>query len=114
MDFSRTGQAELNRNGDGRKQVAQPCFLGLSAWAFGRRNHMKNSHYDTLEPIRAIPFVFSTSPTLASGFSRLRLFHDPFGDQKKPQRNAKDAYLCATKPRLRKAVKAGLRYRIGR
>jgi hypothetical protein len=33
---------------------------------------MKNGHNDMLEPIGAIPFVFSTSSFLANGFSTLR------------------------------------------
>jgi len=35
---------------------------------------MKNGHNDMMEPIRAIPFVFSTSSFLANGLSTLRLF----------------------------------------
>jgi hypothetical protein len=35
---------------------------------------MKNGHNDILEPIGAIPFVFSTRSFLANGFSTLR-FH---------------------------------------
>jgi hypothetical protein len=34
---------------------------------------MKNGHNDMLEPIGAIPFLFSTRSFLANGFSTLRL-----------------------------------------
>jgi hypothetical protein len=34
---------------------------------------MKNGHNDVLEPIGAIPFLFSTRSFLANGFSTLRL-----------------------------------------
>jgi hypothetical protein len=35
---------------------------------------MKNGHIDSFQPIRAIPFVFSTNSFFAGGFSTLRLF----------------------------------------
>jgi hypothetical protein len=34
---------------------------------------MKNGHIDSFQPIRAIPFVFSTNSFFAGGFSTLRL-----------------------------------------
>jgi hypothetical protein len=37
---------------------------------------MKNGHNDMLEPIGAIPFLFSTSSFLAHGFSTLRFLGD--------------------------------------
>jgi hypothetical protein len=33
---------------------------------------MKNGHIDSFQPIRAIPFVFSTNSFFAGGFSTLR------------------------------------------
>jgi hypothetical protein len=37
---------------------------------------MKNGHNDMLEPIGAIPFLFSTRSFLANGFSTLRLLRE--------------------------------------
>jgi len=52
-----------------RQPDALRALRSLSPWAFGPRKPMKNGHNDMLEPIRAIPFVFSTTSFLASGFS---------------------------------------------
>jgi hypothetical protein len=35
---------------------------------------MNNGHNDVVQAIRSVPFVFSSSSFLATGFSRLRLF----------------------------------------
>jgi hypothetical protein len=40
---------------------------------------MKNGHIDSFQPIRAIPFVFSTNSFFAGGFSTLRLFRSGHG-----------------------------------
>ena len=51
---------------------ADSAFWSLSPWAFGPRKLMRNGHNDMFQPIRAIPFVFSTDSFLAGGFSTLR------------------------------------------
>ena len=55
---------------------------------------MKNGQDAVLEPIRAIPFVFSISSFLANGFSTLRLF-----GSYRNSRHKRD--LLATSPALR-------------
>ena len=53
-------------------RMRHPGFSTLSPWASGPRKLMKNGHNDTLEALRAIPFIFNADSFGAAGFSRLR------------------------------------------
>ena len=78
------GPSHLARGG----RLAQtPALWSLSSRASRPRNPMKNRHNDMLDPIRAIPFVFSTNSFLASGFSTLRCPVGTGSSQAQPSRS---------------------------